>query len=776
MELRTRSKCFALMLGLLVFLQSNAALAGTGTGATPGASGGQGAGGGQNASAASAASGGTPPTSVAGFACQSCTNFFQPADGWANWSKQIAPPVPKTKSDHYLCFSVKSSDTSPDAPIQMTLVPRLTDSEFPCYPFRPSNNKAPRPAPLHGDRLRAVIDFEDSRARKFFTHVSEIDLDVVLTNAPPLEPTLLRLNLGGPATTSGLGGPAAPEPGEFVDYGRCYRFLKKRQFDRSRGNQRVDLSGGNADCHIVKSHSHTKNPEHSDLRSAQQIVDLAEHDSDLSNFVNPDDAIIILPWGYTLPGDVIPTVYVSLAYPPLTKGSDWEPDTYYPTGSTVKCPGEDICLVERTLGAGIGRSGTQEPSWPGPVQVPDRGVTWTQLTGNLKRARQSYAPDGTPTYHPDDAVIWMNGQSQVQSVVQAWKASASFIKNQSVIVVPSDPKQGVQTLYFASDVTGDGKSGDTTPVWPASVLLQDNSQIVWTYDIAGGSVNPPKNGWIKNTDYHQGDRIRCAASSQQSNLCISVSTGFSGEMEPWWSKITNANNLATQGPSGAVQSTAASPSDNHVNWVPLTLANSTSNQAHDSVFNSIGYEWEQVHAPSLWGLSTGFVYTLSSIPSSYSFAVNQSGGCPASMSAAKKTTITPCPHVVTSTQRNADIGLMISPYVFHHMYAKWFDLDAPDGIDSESGWDGRMVENYIPEPVMGFSLNSIGSNYYVGLSDELFIRNLEFIGGKAWVKTPFLTNPVTGSGMSATPNTYSRFTHPWFVGVSYNISSLISGH
>jgi hypothetical protein len=52
-----------------------------------------------------------------------------------------------------------------------------------------------------------------------------------------------------------------------------------------------------------------------------------------------------------------------------------------------------------------------------------------------------------------------------------------------------------------------------------------------------------------------------------------------------------------------------------------------------------------------------------------------------------------------------------SPYVVHHYYSSWINHETPDGIDTESRWTGRHVEDWMPEPVAGLGLNSIGNSY-----------------------------------------------------------------
>jgi hypothetical protein len=495
------------------------------------------------------------------------------------------------EGDHYLCFLVKSTD-SPTAPIQLVNVPELEGSSIPCYASREKNGffSAPARPLLHGDRFRIVLDYnDDQRAKTFLASVRVIDLDVTLTVAPPLQPTLLRFNLGGAAAAQGLGSATAPEPGEYGDFVACYKYFQDP----------TDTSD-KAICSKLYGKQGIPNTQVAISRNSLKVANAL-----LDSFrpttpkplpgLNLSHPIVILSWPYALPGDVVPTINVSLLYNSPSNGGPWASDTYYAAGSVILCPTaaspEQTCVATNS-----GFTGTTTPKWreaPRPVTAPN--------------------PTQYPVYTPDGQVVW-------------------------------------------------------TP-------------------LVGSSY-------------------------------------------------------------------------------PITTT--------DVVANATGFEWQQTHAPALWGLSTGIFATTSRIPSSLSFGKAITGACSDAASG------TPCPATVISTSQKAgDVALLISPYILHHLWSL-HDKDAPNGIDVESRWTGLRVEDYLPEPVAGFSLNGVGNAYYAGMSEELFIRNLQFVAGRAWVKGTVLNNPISGSSSSATsyttPSTSTAYVSTWFVGIAYNISGLVSGH
>ena len=689
-----------------------------------------------------------PPATAQGFMCPTCTNFVRPSDGWGNWSPDL--PVPKGERTHsiYLCYARDNSTQDPNLPFVLRPVDMIPDSSghdsgIPCYSV--AEPKGGRPV-FRGDRLRVAIYMKDAETRAFFQNLSVIDLDVVLTAMPPLSPVLLRLNLGANASPGGMGGNQAPESNTYhdPDY-QCFRQILGL----------AGITSGSAPC-------------------------AAPHDSAKD--------VLVLPWPYTFPADVLTDVYISGSIPATDNGGPWKPNNFYAASKIVQCPGEDECIV--ALGShGIlpgtvaGTSGPTEPKWLGPGIVSDgSALTWTALavTYRVNDSAKPHAPDGKAVYQPNDLIVWNQGQQQVESNVEDWQPNHWYIANQSVVICPPD--------FSAAPVDHEGlcvaaSSGMSGPSRPASWNHPKTAdgEITWIYD--QGPVDPNDVRWSSSTTYHVGDKIRCETRQQRQNLCTATQSGSSGRTEPWWPYSASAASSTAPAGGGATPTTIR---DDQQVWTPFSPTAGTGTAVPSTVAAFGAERVPQTHGPSMWGLSTALLYSTHSIPSAYAFTETVSAGCPvppsgastaAGSSGGESGTPTSCPPYSTSYQRATDIALMVSPYVFHALYS--VVSGGPRGIDAETNWSFRNPADYIPEPIVGFGLNSPGSSYYAGFSWELFVRNLQFVWGWGLVKAPYPTSPVTAAGSppnTVTPNTYSAFAHIHFIGIAYNISGLVSGH
>lgn len=803
------------------------------------------------APAAATGSGGAP-TSPSGFFSQSAINFSKPADGWSNWWSGFPVPDGERTHNYYLCYDIERTSDA-NVPFVFKNVDVLQSERgvddpskrIPCHSTVPSAHARPI---LRGDRLRVAVDMSSEAAQAFFQNVSLVDVNVVLTVAPPIQITLLRTNLGGTATTTGLGGNQAPEASNYTQQNyRC--FFEMLGFLSTPSSQRV--------C--------TK-PEIVRQDAAGNVIKVGERPRN----------ILILPWPYTFPGDIIPTIYVSALYTTPGNGEAWQAATFYPAGSVVQCPGESLCSVTAVTGTSRSGAADHEPNWATTNGMFDGAMAWLPIATvdyRLKDPHKAHlddAPDGKPVYQVGDTVVWTpaSGQGQIEATVVEWKATTVFTPN-SVVICPQpgatayplhderlcaavtggtsgtlppqswvngvtdhdltwsvdgqssdqshalqpgdevfwnssqgptasivQPWQG-QTSYLSDKsvvlcpsglpapnnfklcaATASGTSGPNPPTW-ASGSVTDGT-VKWQYDVPFWLQR-----WKPDTVYQVKDAVRCEPAAQKANLCVATVGGYSGQVEPWWTKSSSTPTGAGS-PAGAAAA-AASPAsgtpqrDNQVLWGQFTPSSGT--PSADQVANLSAQELTQVHAPDLWGLSTAILYTTKRIPNSYSFMHSVSSGCPtytAAVPATKTTSAVPamttdCPGVYASYQRATDIALMVSPYVFHHIYSKF--NDSADGIDTETKWSATQPQDWIPEPIAGFGLNSVGNSFYVGLSLEVLVRNLQLVGGYGWIKAPNLTSPISASGTNTvTPNTYTAFHKAPFIGLAFNIAGLISGH
>jgi hypothetical protein len=94
--------------------------------------------------------------------------------------------------------------------------------------------------------------------------------------------------------------------------------------------------------------------------------------------------IILLTWPYTLPGDVISTIYISALYTTPGNGVRWQNRTFYPTGSIVPCT-HNVSNVALYCVATIGGfSGETEPTWAKintlTASQVDNNISWNVIS------------------------------------------------------------------------------------------------------------------------------------------------------------------------------------------------------------------------------------------------------------------------------------------------------------------------------------------------------------------------------------------------------------
>jgi hypothetical protein len=240
----TRTRVVALLvLTITAYLPSLSLASGPPPGGAGGSPpGGSGAVAGAGAGGAPGGSGGAPTTPSALF-CNNCINYPRPpSHHWGNWFRNAAPPAPTTAHDTYLCYRAEATGDAV-VPYVFRNVAHIEDpnthepSPIPCY----SSNAMGQKPLLRGDRLRVVIDLADDAARATFANLSILNLNVTLTSAPPLQPTILRFNSGGAAPASGLGGSAAPESDDYDAIESCYQnYLDNANYLQGHGSYSAD--------------------------------------------------------------------------------------------------------------------------------------------------------------------------------------------------------------------------------------------------------------------------------------------------------------------------------------------------------------------------------------------------------------------------------------------------------------------------------------------------------------------------------------------------------
>ena len=727
-------------------------------------------------SAGTSAAAGSASSGAGGLFSPTSTNFAHPEDkdghwvDWGNWYKTIAPPWDPSPKEVLLCYQVRSLRDG-NAPFLLRRVPHLMTSDgsvspLPCAPIERPRGTRPM---LHGDRLYVAVDLTEPGVAEFMKNVSMISLNVTLTVAPSLQPVLFRSNLGTQVTPPSLGGSAAGEElGNPESFGNCAKWLQQGANPNDPIMDSCIGLGSKYKRYALnaKTLSISRDPSVSAnvsvlMSSLAKSLSLSLDANQKVNNLTSRDSVLILPWHYSLPGDVIPAVTLTALYTTPENLQTWQPWQFYPAGTVLKCPAEDECKVAATRPPGL--SAGTEPKWPGIKNVSDGQIVWAPIVPNFKLETQHPLE-----YAPGDHIIWSNSSgAQTKSEIETWRPGQRYIKGQSVIAVRlpvPDPNGSLFQLFAANDVTPPGYSGNQEPLWTDPVTSDNHDQVQWKY------VSPPANPgaginerWQPGHPYYPGNVIRCELPSQKANACVAGNSGFTGSQEPWWAPQQ----------SGPAASTATPQRDYQILWSAVTPA--TSLPAADQPITLVTEQLTQVHAPSLFGVSTAVLRTNKAIANSYSFPTQQSAVCPTA--ATTSAAATTCPQPIASKSRSTDIALLVSPYIFHHINAA-LNSRAVDGIDTESPWVWNDYQNWIPEPFVGFSLNSIGNNYYAGLSFEVIVRNFQVLVGEAWMKGPLLTSPIisTGAVPTATPETYTGLTRSVFVGVAFNVAGLVTGH
>jgi hypothetical protein len=150
-------------------------------------------------------------------------------------------------------------------------------------------------------------------------------------------------------------------------------------------------------------------------------------------------------------------------------------------------------------------------------------------------------------------------------------------------------------------------------------------------------------------------------------------------------------------------------------------------------------------------------------PSSMNLAVDKTTGCTISSSAATTRSTYYCPAKLGFGPRSIDPVLVLTLYF--------------PPVDAERQWRMTNPRDWIPGLSFGASLSNPTSNFYVGGSNEIAVRNIQLVYGFSWQKMATgLANPGTqppfgGVGAAPAVATVQGFHRGFFVGMTYNLSS-----
>lgn len=163
--------------------------------------------------------------------------------------------------------------------------------------------------------------------------------------------------------------------------------------------------------------------------------------------------------------------------------------------------------------------------------------------------------------------------------------------------------------------------------------------------------------------------------------------------------------------------------------------------------------FNHVHSLNTYNIATGIIYSGLRNPSFSRQESSAAVTCPTG-----STGCTPQPEmyqtVTTPGSRTVDPALFFTVYAFGR-----FDAERP-----WHPWDLK------PEPTVGLSLSSPGSDYFVGAMSEVW-RGVQLVGGLHEGKINQLVPPLVNDPTSSTaPVTKQVFNHSGFIGITFNIS------
>jgi hypothetical protein len=467
-----------------------------------------------------------------------------------------------------------------------------------------------------------------------------------------------------------------------------------------------------------------------------------------------------------------------------TATDPWHATHLYTVGSTVHDPQGH---VYRMAGVRTGTSGSTDPSITGgvaqPATVTDGDLLWADLgVGSAAIPRPSWQAQSP--YAIGQIVRSANNTHDYQVIrfiggLSGSDEKLSFPILQSEIIV--DPETQVKDTDSLSwldlgqlrplehqNEPGQCKLGNPQPDWKPGTVCNLGSP-------------PPQ--WTPGKDYTQGDTIFVPGVGN-GRYYQALNSAQSGSTSPFLNLTPPFPITWQDAGTTAPQSVASGqPADQTVSLINLTLP-----QTHSlSWFNIAAgviidfktppiFGW--VPASSYEGLPANFTAAnpTSTTSSTVNYSVDSKTGCTISPIPPTPPSTTPtgdyyayeCPAQVGTGPKPVDAVLVLTGYF------PPVDAEVPWRIASRNWW-----RDVVPGPGVGISLSSPTNNFYLGLSNEFLVRNLQLFYGEAFHNiaarlAPGSTQPLWG-GTGAAPAiaTVSRLQRGFFLGATFNLSGFI---
>jgi hypothetical protein len=448
----------------------------------------------------------------------------------------------------------------------------------------------------------------------------------------------------------------------------------------------------------------------------------------------------------------------------------WQAGQPYTVGSTVHDPQGH---VYRMVGVSTGTSGLTNPSVTGgvaqPATVTDGDLLWADVgLGSLATPRPSWQAQSpyaigqivrSANKHDYQVIRFIGGLSGPQEKL-------SFPVLQSEIIV--DPITEIEDAGNLSWV-------DRGQVCPLEHPLQS--------DLCKSGTLPPQ--WKPEAPYGDGYFIFVPGVGNGRYYQAKAQPGAkSGSTSPFLN-LTPPFPITWQDTGTTTPQSVASgqPADQTVSLINLTLP-----QTHSlSWFNLAAgvivdfkappvFGW--VPASSFKGLPGNFTPAppTSTTSATANYSVDPKTGC----------TISPIPPVAPATAPTGDYYAYecpaqvstgpkpVDPVLVLTGYFPPVDAEVPWRLASRDWW-----RDVLPGPSIGISLSSPASNFYLGLSNEFLVRNLQLFYGVAFHDVPTTLAPGStqplwgGTGTAPTIGTVSRLQKGFFFGATFNLSGFI---
>jgi len=283
-----------------------------------------------------------------------------------------------------------------------------------------------------------------------------------------------------------------------------------------------------------------------------------------------------------------------------------------------------------------------------------------------------------------------------------------------------------------------GVSGPSQPAFPVAIDKQgmassthdagssvsEGTTLVWM-DAGTSQPTSLKNlkEWTENTPYFYGDGILDVNSG---HYYVAIQAGMSGATQPQFS-VPKPVQLTAKDSTEQWQDIGSS----------LPTSATVGTPPSDQTVNLLNYTYAQAHALSRFNLASGVVFDFIKPPNLSNVGSQSSPN-----------------YVSTAGAPLIDAVLAVTVYF--------------KPIDAERQFH---KSDLIPGGTVGFSLTSPSSNFYVGGSSEFFIRNLQIMGGAAFLKVSELG--PTASGSTTVTSTIQQEKVRGFFGISFNISGFL---